>query len=146
MLFAEHGIPEEIRLDNGPKFTSRLLAEFTKDWNIKHSTSSPRNPRSNVEAESAVKIVKGLLTHAKCSEQDPYLTLLAYRSTPVDSHLWSPAKMLYQHALHTTVSQRIRHKDPHAAAEDERLEEHVTQSAANHDHTGCCKRAPLYAG
>ena len=145
-LFAEHGIPDEIRLENRPQFASHLFAEFTKDWNIKCSTSSPRNPRSNGQAESAVKIVKGLLTHAKCSGQDLYLTLLAYRSTPVDSHLRSPAKMLYQHALHTTVPQRIRHKDPYAAAECERLEEHATQSAANHDHTGCRRKAPLYAG
>ena len=70
-----------------PQFASHLFAEFTKDWNIKHSTSSPRNPRSNGQAESAVKIVKGLFTRAKCSGQDPYLALLAYRSTPVDSHL-----------------------------------------------------------
>ena len=117
-----------------------------KDWNIKHSTSSPRNPRSNGQAESAVKIVKGLLTRAKCSGQDPYLALLAYRSTPVDSHLRSPAEMLYQRALRTTVPQRIRHKDPYAAAERERLEERATQSAANHDRTGSCRKAPLYAG
>ena len=145
-LFAEHGIPEEIRSDNGPQFASHLFAEFTKDWNIKHSTSSPRNPRSNGQAESAVKIVKGLLTRAKCSGQDPYLALLAYRSTPVDSHLRSPAEMLYQRALRTTVPQRIRHKDPYAAAERERLEERATQSAADHDHTGCRRKAPLYAG
>ena len=31
-LFAEHGIPEEIRSDNGPQFASHLFAEFTKDW------------------------------------------------------------------------------------------------------------------
>ena len=54
--------------------------------------------------------------------------------------------MLYQHALRTTVSQRIRHKDPYAAAECERLEKCATQSAANHDHTGCRRKAPLYAG
>ena len=94
-----------------------------KDWCIKHSTSSPRNPRSNGQAESAVKIVKGLLTRAKCSGQDPYLVLLAYRSTPVDSHLQSPSEMLYQHTLHTNVPQRIMHNDPHAAAERERLED-----------------------
>ena len=145
-LFAEQGIPEEIQSDNGPQFPSHLFTEFTKDWNIKQSTSSPRNPRSNGQTESTVKIVKGLLTYAKCSGQDPYLTLLAYRSTPVDSHLLSPAEMLYQCALCTTVPQRIRHKDPHAAAECERLEEHVTQSAANHDHRSCHRKAPLYAG
>ena len=54
--------------------------------------------------------------------------------------------MLYQCALHTTVPQRIRHKDPYAAAECERLKEHATQSVANHDHTGCHRKAPLYAG
>ena len=132
-LFAEHGIPEEIRSDNGPQFASHLFVEFTKDWNIKHSTSSPWNPRSNGQAESAVKIGKDLLTHIKCFGQDPYLTLSAYRSTPVDTHLWS-AEMLYQCALCTTVPQRIRHKDPHAAAEHERLEECATQSAVNHDN------------
>ena len=145
-LFAERGIPEEIQSNNGPQFASHLFAEFTKDWNIKHSTFSPRNPRSNGQAESAVKFVKGLITHAKCSGQDPCLTLLAYRNTPVDSHLQSPAEMLYQHALCTTVPQRIRHKDPYAAAERERLEECATQSPANHDHTGCHRKAPLYAG
>ena len=54
--------------------------------------------------------------------------------------------MLYQRALRTTVPQRIRHKDPHAAAECKRLEECVTESAANHDRIGCCRKAPLYAG
>ena len=54
--------------------------------------------------------------------------------------------MLYQCALCITVPQRIRHKDSYAAAEHERLEECATQSAANHDHTGCHRKAPLYAG
>ena len=54
--------------------------------------------------------------------------------------------MLYQRTLRTTVPQRIRHNDPHAAAEHERLEDRATQSAANHDCTGSRKKAPLYAG
>ena len=99
-----------------------------KDWNIKYSTSESMNPRSNGQAESTVKIVKGLLTCVKCSGQDPYLTLLEYRHTPVDSHLQSPAEMLYQCALCTTVPQRIKHKYPNATAECERLEEHATQT------------------
>ena len=118
-LFAEHGIPEVIWTDNGPQFASHLFAEFTKDWNIDHTRSSPRNPRSNGQAESAVKIVKGLLTRAKFSGQDPYLALLAYRSTPVDAHLRSPAEMLYQRAIWTTVPQRIRNKDPRAESNRE---------------------------
>ena len=48
--------------------------------------------------------------------------------------------------LYTQLPQRIRHKDSYAAAEHERLEECATQSAANHDRTGCHRKAPLYAG
>ena len=57
-LFAKHVIPEEIQADNGSQFASYLFAEFVKDWNIKHGTSSSRNPRSNGQVESVVKIVK----------------------------------------------------------------------------------------
>ena len=54
--------------------------------------------------------------------------------------------MPYQCAVHTTVPQRINHKNPHAAAECERLEECTTQSAANHDHTGFYKKTLVYVG
>ena len=111
-LFSEHGIPETLRSDNGPQFTSHLFTEFAKEWNFDHNTSSPRNPRSNGQAEAAVKIVKGLLNRAKYSGEDPYLALVAYRSTPIDAHLRSPAEMLYQRTIRTTLPQRIRHKDP----------------------------------
>ena len=144
-LFAEHGIPEVIRTDNGPQFASHLFAEFTKDWNIDHTQSSPRNPRSNGQAESAIKIVKGLLTRAKFSGQDPYLALLAYRSTPVDAHLRSPAEILYQRAIRTTVPQRIRNKDPRAESDRERLDNRATQSASYHDRHSRTK-SPFYAG
>ena len=63
-LFSEHGIPETLRSDNGPQFANHM---FAKEWNFDHNTSSPRNPRSNDQAEAAVKIVKGLLTKAKYS-------------------------------------------------------------------------------
>ena len=111
-LFSEHGIPETIRSDNGPQFASHQFAEFTKEWNFGHTTSSPRNPRSNGQAEAAIKVATGLITCAKYSEQDLYLALLTYRSTPIDAHLHSLTEMLYQRVIRTTVPQRIRHKDP----------------------------------
>ena len=64
-LFSEHGIPETIRSDNGLQFASHQFTEFTKEWNFDHTTSSPRNPRNNGQAKAAVKVTKGLLTHAK---------------------------------------------------------------------------------
>ena len=144
-LFSEHGIPETIRSDNGPQFASHQFTKFTKEWNFDHTTSSPRNPRSNGQAEAAVKITKGLLTHAKFSGQDPYLALLAYKSTPIDAHLHSPAEMLYQRAIRTTVPQRIRHKDPQAAADRDHLNDRATRGAVCHGHH-CRSKSPLYAG
>ena len=116
-LLSKNGIPETIRSDNCPQFANHQFAEFAKDWNFDHNTISPRNPRSNGQAKAAVKVAKGLLTHAKYSGQDPYHALLAYRSTPINAHICSPAEMLYQRVIRTTVPQRIRHKDPQATAD-----------------------------
>ena len=132
-LFSEHGIPETLRSDNGPQFASHLFAEFAKEWNFDHNTSSPSNPRGNGQAEATIKIIKGLLTCAKYSGQDPYLALLAYRSTPIDAHLHSPAEMLYQRTICNTLPQRIYHKDPHAANDHDQLNQHATQSAEYND-------------
>ena len=52
--------------------------------------------------------------------------------------------MLYQRAIQATVPQRIRHKDPQAAADRDHLNDCVTQSAAYHD-CHCKPKSPLYA-
>ena len=53
--------------------------------------------------------------------------------------------MLYQRVIRPTVPQRIRHKDPQAAADHDHLKNHMTQSAANHEHHYKPKSL-LYAG
>ena len=146
-LFAEHGISEVLHSDNSPDFfANALFTEFATEWRFDHNTSSPRNPRSNGQAEAAMKTVKGFLTCAKCSGQGPYLALLAYHSTPIDVHLHSSAEMLHQQVLCTTVWQWIRHTDPHANAEGDQLNQHATQSAEYDNQQGCCKKPPFFAG
>ena len=136
--FTQHNIPEVLHTDNGPQFDNALFTEFATDWKFDHNTSSPRNPRSNGQTEAAMKTVKGLLTHAKCYGKDPYLVILAYWSTPIDAHLCSPAEMLYQQALCTTVPQYIRNTDPHA-------NHNAIQSTEYHNQQGCCKKPPFFA-
>ena len=92
-LFAEHGIPEVLHTDNDPQFANALFTEFATDWKFDPNTSSPRNLRSNSQAEAAVKTIKRLFTHAKCSGQDPYLALLAYHSMAVNAYLHLPMEI-----------------------------------------------------
>ena len=78
-IFARHGIPEQVRSDNGPQFDSAEFSYFAKVWGFKHSTSSPRFQQANGKVERGFRTVKNLLT----KEKDPAKTLLAYRSTPL---------------------------------------------------------------
>ncbi|XP_042072880.1 uncharacterized protein K02A2.6-like [Haplochromis burtoni] len=97
-FFARHGIPEVLMSDNGPQYSGRIFTDFAAAYGFKHITSSPKFPQSNGEAERAVQTVKNLLKKAA----DPYLALLAYRATPLQSG-YSPAELLMGRRLRTTL-------------------------------------------
>ena len=105
-IFARHGIPEVVVSDNGPQYTSDLYAEFARNYQFQHLTSSPYHPQGNGEAERAVGTVKNLLK--KCD--DPYLALMVYRSTRLAIG-YSLAKLLMSRTLRsnipTTRGQRV---------------------------------------
>ena len=50
-LFARHGIPQELVTDNGPQYSSREFSKFAENFGFIHTTSSPKFPQSNGEAE-----------------------------------------------------------------------------------------------
>jgi len=50
-----------------------------------------------------VQTVKNLLKKAKEAGEDPYIALLNYRTTPVDSKLQAPAKLLNQRDYRTLL-------------------------------------------
>ena len=60
-IFARHGIPEELRSDNGPQYASAEFTHFAKEWGFRQTTSRPRFPQSNGEVECAVETTKSLL-------------------------------------------------------------------------------------
>ena len=92
---------EQLRSDNGPQFSSNAFAKFSDTYGFKHTTSSPHFPQSNGEAERAVQTIKGLLQKAA----DPYLALVAYRSTPMQ-HGWSPAELSMGRKLRSRIPVR----------------------------------------
>ena len=107
-LFARHGIPEVVISDNGPQYTSAQYAQFAKDYDFRHITSSPYHPQGNGEAERAVQTVKNLLKKSN----DPYMALLAYRATPLEVG-YSPSELLMCRKLRTTVPTVRKQREPH---------------------------------
>jgi transposase InsO family protein len=91
-FFARHGIPREVRSDNGPQYSSQEFRKFAKEWDFKHITSSPHYPQGNALAEKSVQTVKRILEKSLKDGKDPYIGLLEYRNTPTDTD--SPAKLL----------------------------------------------------
>ena len=69
-IFARHGIPEQVRSDNGPQYASVEFTHFATEWGFKHVTSSPRFPQSNGEVERAVKTTKSFLKKEKDPTKD----------------------------------------------------------------------------
>ena len=96
--FAHHGIPQTLISDNGRQFSSEEFKNFASEWNFTHVTSSPHFPQSNGAAERAVKIAKDIL-----KQDDVFLALLTYRSTPLPELGASPAELAFGRRLRTTL-------------------------------------------
>ena len=56
-VFAIHGIPEKLTVNKMP-FSSREFHEFSKKWEFKITTTSPKHSQLNGLAEKAVGIAK----------------------------------------------------------------------------------------
>ena len=97
-LFSRYGYPDIVFTDNGPQFSSLEFKLFAKEFSFVHSTSSPRFPQSNGQAERTVQTVKNLIKKSK----DPHTALLDYRNTPLDIGL-SPAQLFLNRRLKTSL-------------------------------------------
>ena len=100
-VFARHGVPTFLVIDNGPQYTSREMQLFAQQYNYKQVTSSLHHPQSNGLAEQTVMTVKGLLVKS----EDFHQALLAYRATLLLWCGYSPAQLLMGRCLRTDVSQ-----------------------------------------
>ena len=63
-MFAIHGIHQEIVSDNGPQFRSEFK-EFTRNLDIRHTTSSSYHPQGNGKRKTQSKRQKGFSKNVK---------------------------------------------------------------------------------
>ena len=127
---ARHGIPEELMTDNGPPFSSSEFAEFSRQYEFTHVTSSPRYPQSNGKAESAVKVLKNLMIKAQADGRDIYLALLDWRNTPTEGMGSSPAQRLFARRTRTLLpsSERLLKPKLTTAVPDKLIERQRRQA------------------
>ena len=97
-IFARYSITETVVSDNGSQYISQEFKEFQEKYGFQAIKSSPKHPQGNSVVERAIKTIKGILER----EEDPYLGILSYRSTPL-SFGRSPAELMMNRKLRTTV-------------------------------------------
>ena len=97
-VFTRHGIPSHLRSNNGPQFNCAEMKLFDTSYGFKHQTSSPQ---SNGQVEHAVQTIKNLLRKS----DDLFLSLLVYRSTPLQWCNKSPAELCMGRKLSTNLPQ-----------------------------------------
>lgn len=97
-IFSRYGVPVVLFTDNALQFAAEEFANFAREYDFKHVTSSPCYPQGNLEAERAVGTVKSLLKKG----EDPYKALMAYRATPLAQGA-SPAQLLMGRNIRTPL-------------------------------------------
>lgn len=120
IMFATHGLPQQIISDNGPSFTSEEFQRFMKENGIRHITSAPYHSSTNGLAERAVQTVKQGLRHMQgpgSVEEKLARFLLKYRITPHSTTGVSPSELLMGRRLrsrldllHPDLSVHVQHK------------------------------------
>ena len=106
-FFSRHGLPQTVVSDNGFQYASAVFKTFAKQNGFTHNTSSPQFPQANAAAERAVRTIKELLN----KNDDPYLAILAYRSTPLENG-YSSAELLMGRKLQTTIPTTLHTMKP----------------------------------
>lgn len=97
-IFAAHGVPAEIKTDNGPPFNGQEFRDYADTVGFHHRKVTPLWPEANGEAERFMRTLMKAI-HAATSERkhvihELYKFLRAYRATPHQSTGVSPSMAL----------------------------------------------------
>ena len=105
--FAEFGVPEVVRSDNGPPFNGKEFKAFANALGFKHRKVTPLWPRANGEVERFMRTLKRSIEAAK-TEHRPWKEELCkflrnYRATPHTTTGKPAATALFNRPLRTKL-------------------------------------------
>ena len=103
VLFAAHGLPEQIVSDNGSQFSSDEFEMSMKRNGIKHIHSAPGHPATYGEAERFVQTFKRALKTGKRDGHCRHDCHVVYRTTPRATTGFFPAELFVKCQLHTRL-------------------------------------------
>ena len=66
-------MPKVIISDNSLEFTANTFKTLSKQWDFKHTTSSPHYFKSNGQIERTIQTIKRSIKKALKGNDDPYL-------------------------------------------------------------------------
>ena len=102
-ILSTHGIPTEIKTDNGPPFQSHTFAQFAQHMGFHHRKITPLWPKANSESERFMRTLNKTLCAAhledKNWQQELFLFLRNYRATPHSTTAVSAAELLFGRKL-----------------------------------------------
>ena len=110
-----HGIPLTLISNNGPNYASEEFSLFAKAWDFQHLTYSPK---AIGKAESAVKIMKTIITKGNGKGENKWKAILEWKNSPTPSQGTSPAqrlmsrrrRSLYKPEVQSTVAAQVMMK------------------------------------
>ena len=106
-ILSTHSIPTKVKTDNGPPFNSKAFESYSKKRGFNHQLITPEQPSSNGLAENFMKMLQKVAHAAFIEQKDPreavHRYLLTYRATPHSATGLSPAELLFNRAISTTI-------------------------------------------
>ena len=108
-MLATHGIPEQIKSDNGPPFGSKKFQAYGKEKGFHHHRIISRWPKANGLAENFMKniekVVKTATSEGKAWRREIYVYLGKYKATPHPSTGVSPQSMMFNREIRCKLPQ-----------------------------------------
>ena len=128
-IFAEFGVPAQVRTDNGPPFNGKEFKSFAKSSGFEHRKITPKWPQANGEVERFMRTIKKTIEAAIVEhrpwEHELHDMLRNYRATPHSSTGKPPATALFNRPMRIKVPNApspsgdpasIKHRDQLAKA------------------------------